>query len=108
MNTIVLENLEWQAEDDGIKRNWDEAIEYAKSLGNGWRLPNIKELMILIDYSKYNPATELPDMRSFPYWSSSTFANNSGYAWFVNFNIGIVDHYIKSDYFYVRCVRERR
>lgn len=52
--------LMWQKADDGRKRNWREALDYAESLSlaghNDWRLPNAKELQSIVDY-KRSPAT---------------------------------------------------
>ncbi|WP_240840671.1 DUF1566 domain-containing protein [Acidaminobacter sp. JC074] len=48
--------LMWQISDDGITRDWEEALEYAESLKlaghEDWRLPNIKELQSIVDYTK--------------------------------------------------------
>lgn len=52
--------LMWQKADDGRKRNWREALDYAESLTlagyDDWRLPNAKELQSIVDY-KRSPAT---------------------------------------------------
>ena len=39
------------------------------------------------------------------YWSSSTFAGDPTFAWFVNFNFGYVFAFNKSNTLYVRAVR---
>lgn len=72
------------------RRDWDEALTAANSLAPGycgladgssagdWRLPNVRELFSLIDYSRTYPA--LPNghpftdvqMGAWGYWSSST------------------------------------
>lgn len=73
-----------------------------------WRLPTIEELTSLIDYSRFNPA--LPKgcpikLRSSYYWSSTTVANHTGFAWVVDFSSGGVVFYDKANYLYVLCVR---
>jgi hypothetical protein len=90
---------------------WANAITYCEDLDLGgytdWRLPYEYELQSIVDYSRYNPAIDMvafPDTRSY-YWSSSTYANNTLYAWYVYFSDGYVSSYYKTNTFYVRCVR---
>ncbi|MGK5095553.1 DUF1566 domain-containing protein [Deltaproteobacteria bacterium TL4] len=50
--TVSLGSLMWQREDDGITRNWQDAINYCEALTlagyNDWRLPTRDELKTLI------------------------------------------------------------
>ncbi|CAN2044425.1 exported hypothetical protein [Candidatus Magnetomoraceae bacterium gMMP-13] len=77
-----------------------------------WHLPNINELLSLVDYSKYNPS--LPDnhhftnMQSEFYWSSSSNAYGNDGAWGVNFHYGYDGYSNKSSSCYVRAVRARQ
>lgn len=74
-----------------------------------WRVPNIKELQSLIDFSQYGPA--LPSGHPFinvqfdAYWSSTTYVDNTGRAWSVTMSNGSVYHSDKSNSFYVWPVR---
>lgn len=56
--------LMWQAADDGISRNWEEALKMAEDLElgghNDWRLPNAKELQSIVDYSRSPQTTNSP------------------------------------------------
>lgn len=56
--------LMWQASDDGISRNWEEALSASENLElggyNDWRLPNAKELQSIIDYSRSPQTTNSP------------------------------------------------
>jgi len=56
--------LMWQAEDDGISKNWEEALEVAENLELGghsdWRLPNAKELQSIVDYTQSPQTTGTP------------------------------------------------
>lgn len=56
--------LMWQKADDGIARNWEEALAYAENLNvasnNDWRLPNAKELQSIVDYSRSPQTTNSP------------------------------------------------
>jgi len=112
--TVIIGNLMWQAEDDWIKRNWQEAIEYAKNLTldghSGWRLPTINELISIVDYGKSNPAINndyFPDCKSYYYWSNNKNIYNDILAWCVCFAYGSVNSYHnKNKGNYVRCVRD--
>ncbi len=52
----VASGLVWQQSDDGVGRDWSEAIDYCETLVLGgkqdWRLGDIKELQSLVDYSR--------------------------------------------------------
>ena len=97
-------NLEWQKGHSG-RMNWNAALAYAKGLGGDWRLPTVKELVSLIDWSKKGPASDFPGMNSDMYWSSSSYAGGSSLAWSVFFNDGFVYYDGKLFPYYVRCVR---
>ena len=77
-----------------------------------WRLPNYKELFSLIDAENYDPAlpTGYPfnNVQSYYYWSSTAFANITGYVWLVNMGYGFVSNGDKYNSLYVRPVRGGR
>ena len=72
-----------------------------------WRVPTIKELQTLVDYSERNPAMskDCPFRNTDFYWSSTTYASGPGSAWGVDFNGGHVYSDSKYGNGYVRCVR---
>ena len=90
---------------------WDNAVAYAKNYTKGgytdWRLPTIKELITLIDYTVHTPASNDPEIKSEHYWSSTVYAHSSsGGAWFVHFYNGYVNSTtLQTSRYYVRCVR---
>jgi hypothetical protein len=77
-----------------------------EALGNGWRLPQQKELMqAYIDGSWNNPANL--SSAGFNYWSATTVSSSTQNAWFTNLangNAGNVTKTIGASY-RVRCVR---
>jgi hypothetical protein len=104
----------WQQQDDNITRAWTVAIGYCESSTlagyDDWRLPNIMELDSIVDLSRYNPAIDsahFPNTNGSFYWSSTTIAYNSGYAWGMDFGDGYGgdDYGNKSYSYYVRAVR---
>ena len=113
-NKIVLDertNLQW-TKDYATEKTWDQAHEYCNELNaqryagfDDWRLPIIEELRMLVDHSRFNPASLFPDMPSKNFWSSSSFAYNTVGAWSVSFVYGYVNSAIKSNVFAARCAR---
>ena len=111
--TDTATGLMWQQATAPGMYIWQQALDYCANLELGpysdWRLPDRNELQSLVDYSRYQPSintTYFPDTKSY-YWSSTTYASNAGYAWFVHFYYGDgeVNYSYKSDYTYVRAVR---
>lgn len=103
--------LMWQKLEGG-KRSWEEAILFCEKLTladhDDWRLPDINELVSLVDRTRHDPAVDrqfFPDVASSVYWSSSTSPGNTEFAWFVSFYSGNVNNYDKRYSYYVRCVR---
>lgn len=120
-NGTVTDNntkLMWQQKDDSGNRSWQEALSYCEDLDladhTDWRVPDIKELESLVDYSVSAPSINagyFPDTKfsASSYWSS-TSSLNPVYAWQIIFNGGNVSFDAKnSNSFsmkhYVRCVR---
>ncbi|MDP2903634.1 MAG: DUF1566 domain-containing protein [Methylovulum sp.] len=65
-----------------------------------WRVPNENELLSIVEYGAYNPAINtavFPKISYGRFWSSSSYANNSGLAWVVDFFYGF-DYNHNKDY----------
>ncbi len=119
-NGIVTDSktiLQWQddySSNSGIIKTatWQGAIDYCEALnldGLGWRLPNKKELLSIIDYIAFNPSISavFTNTASTFYWSSTTDAGSTSYGWIVNFGTGYTYTENKTTFNYnVRCVRE--
>lgn len=109
---ITRDKLTWQRRDDGVGRNWADALSYCEHLtlagDSDWRLPDIKELESLTDDRRHTPAIDaeaFPETKTAGYWSSTSLADNPRFAWFVYFNNGYVNPVDKSHEYYTRCVR---
>ncbi len=117
--TDQLTGLRWSTPDN-VARKWVTAVNhcYAYSTGipplifNDWRMPTLRELHSLIDYSVENPAIQtghpFGTIINGPYWSSTlevydtTFPEN---AWTVNISTGKVEIKPVTGVYFVWCVR---
>lgn len=90
--TDAATGLMWQKADSGKGMNWEKALEYAENLElgdyNDWRLPNVKELQSIVDYTRsvqtansaaIDPVFEITEIKDpegkkqYPYfWTSTT------------------------------------
>jgi hypothetical protein len=91
--------------------NWSNAITTCENLTyagySDWRLPNVKELQSIVDYSKVGPSidTNFFTSQSDLYWSSTTYAFSTSNAWVASFSDGFVSNGGKANAFYIRPVR---
>ncbi|MHA1917088.1 MAG: Lcl C-terminal domain-containing protein [Candidatus Ranarchaeia archaeon] len=97
--------LIWESQETDKIMSWKKALEYAKDLGSGWRLPTAQELFSLVDFSRNIPACKITNTYAAIYWSSTTRAGYTNCAWYVDFYSGSVSSYGKSGNYYVRCVK---
>ena len=102
-------------------QDWATALTSANTLASGacglndgstagqWRLPNINELGNLVDISRFDPALPsghpFTSVQSNNYWSGSTDAFNTDFAWYAHVYDGIVYNGNKSFIYYVWPVR---
>jgi Protein of unknown function (DUF1566) len=59
--------------------------------GTGWRLPTVRELLSIVDFSGVNPSIDIanfPGTQANGYWSSDAYAPNAAFAWDVGFDDG--------------------
>lgn len=95
---------------NGASLTWEAALNFCEALNfagySDWRLPNRRELISIVDYSKSSPAindTFFPNTGVGLYWTSTTYLPNSAGAWRVSSD-GIVNYGGLSSG-NVRCVR---
>ena len=103
---------------------WDPAVSYCQGLvfagfgtasttdvdPTGWRLPNVKELMSIMNFQRYDPTIDTTYFTSHntQYWTSNTLLPMDDNAYAVNFSYGEVSYHSKTSAVYthaVRCVR---
>ena len=113
--TDTLTGLMWTEDAylPGAKKSWNDAIDYCNSLSHGgyddWRLANVGELFSLIDWSQSSPALPsghpFDNVQSSFYWSSTTYADSTSYAWCVSLGNGDAGYDSKTSTYYVWPVR---
>ena len=116
--TVVDNNtgLEWIKYIPTTKYTWSGAKDYCATSNHAgytdWRLPDPKELMMIVDNGRYNPAAysaffsyEASSTQEIKSWTSKEYSGNSGLAWFVDFYSGRSDKTDKTGKYYVTCVR---
>ena len=108
---VYLDNLTglmWQ--DSTVSgKTWQQALDYCEDSTyagyTDWRMPNINELMSVVNYDKYNTASDLPSLRGSWVWSSTT-TNTSSYAYILDSPAGSLTTLTKTHSSgYVSCVR---
>lgn len=105
--TDSLTGLIWLKNADCFgAQNWNNSLGSVNTLADGacgltdgskkgdWHLPNRNDLWSLVDYGRYAPSLSSghPFIGSQPgnYWTSSTYAGETGKAWQVNIMNGLV------------------
>ena len=60
----IATGLMWQKSDDGTGYDWEEALNLAENMElasySDWRLPNVKELQSIVDYTRSPQTTNSP------------------------------------------------
>jgi Protein of unknown function (DUF1566). len=106
----TLTNLVWQQQASTTTMAWNAAETYCAGAGSGFRLPTMKELLSIVDFTVHWPPGPMINQTAFPntpaeaFWTSSPIDGSSYGAWLVNFAGGSGEGYL-SDYCWVRCVR---
>jgi len=96
-----LTGLEWTQDANlaELPMTWQESLDYVSSMNRvealgyrDWRLPNRRELRSLISHQERKPALPVghPFANVFPgwYWTSTTAAINTSYAWYIRLDGG--------------------
>lgn len=113
--TDTCTGLMWQQETAPGMFTWQEALDYCENdlrlaEYEDWRLPDIRELQSIVDYSRFGPAID-PIFNAFTspgYWSSTTNAIRPNEAWTIGFNGGNVLNFPDADKVNLRYVRAVR
>ncbi|GHA03152.1 hypothetical protein GCM10008090_10150 [Arenicella chitinivorans] len=110
----LITGLEWQRHEQSLfDRTWSDANQYCRQLNlrdhNDWRLPSIKELIGITDYTRFAPALSV---QAFPspnssrdYWSNTIDPVNSSLARTIDVWNGQVRNAMRTHSRFVRCVR---
>lgn len=110
--TEVCDNttgLIWEQMPDSVLRQWQAAIDFCPTLGTGYRLPEVKELISLVDFGQSNPALSLGHPFSNVqtiYWSATPAADLPLDACSVVFSNGAMNQSFKTNTHNVWCARD--
>ena len=122
--TDNLTGLMWVKSPDGTARTWQQGLNYVKGLNlceyTDWRMPSIVELESLVN-DGYNEQScsgspcgtnaawlnkqAISNVQSGGYWSGTTRACDTGYAWYINMYDGLLDFNFKNSTYYIWPVR---
>ncbi|MFO0648203.1 MAG: DUF1566 domain-containing protein [Polyangiales bacterium] len=105
--------LEWQREDDGVRRSWQDGLLYCARLDlagkTGWHMPNVGELRGLVEYGGTARGAVLDPVftraHADLYWTSTPNDGIPTLASSISFNLGVIDGVTVTGLAYVRCVR---
>ncbi|MCP3978399.1 MAG: DUF1566 domain-containing protein [bacterium] len=78
--TDLATGLMWQKVDSIVTYNWEQALDYAEGLvlagHSDWRLPNVKELQGIVDYTRSPATSGTPAID--PLFDSTSITNEGG------------------------------
>ena len=114
--TDTKTKLVWQRSPSTAAMTNPQAATYCAGIGTtlggaGWRVPTMKELMTIADYSQSTPPlidkTAFPATPSSDFWSSTPFGTNTANptAWSFDFGTGFTYGTATPNMLSVRCVR---
>jgi hypothetical protein len=109
-------NLVWQDNKDVtiVKFDHKKATQYCANLNlagyDDWRLPEILEMLKIVDHKAHNPAINAAFKNSEPtfYWSNTDFPKSVADAWYVDFGTGYSYSEVMSNEYLIRCVRDKK
>lgn len=121
LNRVTVDRatgLMWAADGNGVGCYGAAAVSWATAVGfipaggfagfEDWRLPNIIELLSIVNYGKVSPVIDpayFPNTKASNYWSSTTRFGTPDTAWYVVFTLGNAYTKPKTDSLYLRLVR---
>lgn len=94
-------NIEWESNHTKQQMTWVEAMRYAHqhmTMSEDWRLPTRAELVEAFDNG-------MDGFEQKSYWSSTSHAKDTDYAWDVHFLTGYVNSSPKTNTACVRLVK---
>lgn len=109
-NTVrdLKTGLTWERLAQDTQYSWDEANSHCRSLGAGWRMPNLKELWTVVDPTRSQPSIDpeaFPNAPTGYYWTASPYVPRPAFEWIVNFYGGIAEPSDKASTNMLRCVQ---
>ncbi|MCK5293679.1 MAG: DUF1566 domain-containing protein, partial [Arcobacteraceae bacterium] len=117
---IVTDNItglmwkdDFAASSSSELKTFDDAQTYCSALTSGgyndWRVPSRTELLTIVYMGRYNPSMDTDVFvytSSNSYWTNTTSANLTTWAWYVSFSNGATSTNAQSSEQRIRCVRD--
>ena len=108
MESMKVGNLDWQTTISENKYTYREALEYARSVGDGWRIPTVDELKEIVK-KRYNPSIDpdiFPNTPAAIFWTTTPYDRLPNYMVTISFYGGHVLSHEVSSQNRVRLVRK--
>jgi hypothetical protein len=100
--------LTWQQTVNSTSYFFADTKAYCGSLGTGWRLPTMRELLTIVDYSKFTPLIDVSvftNMIGTAYWTSSAASGSVSSVWVFDFFNGRAASFPVTNAYRICCVR---
>jgi hypothetical protein len=101
-NLVWVDTKQILTHSDALAR----AEQEARETGQAWRVPELDEVLTLIDWTRVSPASSFPGMESGTVWTATLYRGTDD-VWYVDTYSGVVGYTYPEESHYVLLVLER-